>query len=249
MGKLLIGIVIGAVLGGVLTFFLFVGVPRASQRPGAPIQPPDQNAAAGTAQIVLKQEFFNEVLGTIFRDMNDPAFQLSSFEGTEAGFRPGYAAFQDQQQCDGRINILPEGSGVPTQLRFDNGRIAAPLAFAGNYNSMFGCLQFTGWAQTDLELRYDSEQQAVFGVLNVTTVNLDGVNPVLVGLVTPLVQTTLNNRVNPIKILDGKQIGINVPIASTGSNLQATVRDVRAEIVDTTLNLYVVYDFHAGTAP
>ncbi len=249
MGKLLIGIVIGLIVGGALTFLLFVGVPQASQRPGNPIQPPDQNPAAGTAQIVLRQDFFNEILGTIFRDMNDPAFQLSSSDSRDEGmFEPGYAALQDQPVCDGRISILPEGSGVPTQLRFEGGRIAAPLAFSGSYNTMFGCIQFTGWAQTDLELRYDGEQQAVFGVLNVTTVNLDGVNPILGGLVTPLVQSTLNNRVNPIKILDGKQIGVNMPIASTGGNLQATVKDVRAEVVETALNLYVVYEFRGAPA-
>ena len=74
--------------------------------------------------------------------------------------------------------------------------------------------------------------------------NLDGINPIIGGFVTPLVQTTLNNRVNPIQILQGKQIAINVPIASTGGNLQANVTDVRAEFKDNALNLYVIYAFN-----
>ena len=244
MAKFWIGLIIGLAAGGAIIFFTFVGVPRSAVRPGEPIKAPDANGQAGTAQIVLKQDFFNEVLGAIFRDMNDPAFQLSS---VEKGTGPGsyeYAAFQDQPQCDGKITILPTGSGVQTGLKFDNNRIAAPLAFTGSYSSIFGCIQFTGWAQANLELRFDNAQQAVFGVINVETVNLDGVNPVIGGLVTPLVQSTLNSRVNPIRILDAKQIAIDTPIASTGGRLQASVKDVRANLADNALNLFVTYDFH-----
>ncbi|MEO7538825.1 MAG: hypothetical protein ABIV21_02275 [Pyrinomonadaceae bacterium] len=245
MAKLLIGVLIGLIAGGAITFFTFVGVPRSTVRPGEPIKAPDANAQAGTAQIVLKQDFFNEVLGAIFRDMNDPAFQLSSTEkGNGSGMGYEYSAFQEQPQCDGKISILPTGSGVQTGLKFDSNRIAAPLAFTGNYNSIFGCIQFTGWAQANLELRFDSAQQAVFGVINVETVNLDGVNPVIGGLVTPLVQSTLNSRVNPIRILDAKQIAIDTPIASTGGRLQANVKDVRANLSENALNLFVTYDFH-----
>jgi hypothetical protein len=246
MAKFLIGILVGLIVGGVITFFTFVGVPRASQRPGEPIKAPEGNEAGGTAQIVLKQDFFNEVLGAIFRDMNDPAFQLSSIDRSVGS--PEYAAFQDAPACDGKITILPEGSGVQTALKFDNNRIAAPLAFTGSYNSMFGCIQFSGWAQANLELRFDNTQQTVFGVINVETVNLDGVNPVIGGIVTPLVQSTLNSRVNPIRILDAKQIAVNMPIASTGGNLQADVKDVRANLSDNALNLFVTYEFRGGPA-
>jgi len=243
MARFLIGLIIGLIAGGAIIFFTFVGVPRSATRPGEPIKPPDATTPGGTAQIVLKQDFFNEVLGAIFRDMNDPAFQLSSAGRPASGYQ--YAAFQDSA-CDGKITILPEGSGVQTALKFDNNRIAAPLAFTGSYNSIFGCVQFTGWAQANLELRFDSGQQSVFGVINVETVNLDGVNPVIGGLVTPLVQSTLNSRVNPIKILDARQIAIDVPIASTGGKLQANVSDVRADLAANALNLFVTYNFHGS---
>ena len=246
MAKILIGILIGVLVGGALTFYFFVGVRRASQIPGAPIQPPDAVIPAGTVQIALPKEFFNEVLGTIFRDMNDPAFQLAA-SGADR-LRAEQALFQETPACESRITILPEGSGVQTALRFDNNRISAPLAFTGSYNSMFGCMNFTGWAQANLELRFDSAQQAVFGIINVETVNLDGLNPVLSGLVTPLVQTSLNGRVNPIRMIDGNQIALDVPIASTGGRLQASVKDVRAELRDNGLNLFITYEFHGSPA-
>jgi hypothetical protein len=66
--------------------------------------------------------------------------------------------------------------------------------------------------------------------------------------VTPLVQTTLNNRVNPIPVLQGQQIALNVPIASANGNLRANVKDVRAEFKENALNLYVVYEFSGSAA-
>lgn len=244
-----VGSLVGLAAGVILTFYLFVGVPRAALAPGNPIQPPDPaGSPAGTAQIILKQEFFNEVLKTIFRDMNAPSFPLSltenSAEKNPAG--PAYAMLQDG--CDGRITLLPEGSGVQSVLRFENNKIVAPLAFRGSYNSMLGCLNFTGWTEANLELRFDPAQQAVVGQLNIETVNLDGVTSFLGGIVTPLVQKTLNQRVNPIQILQGKQIALNLPIAATGGNMKATVKDVRAEIKGDALNLYVIYEFNGKPA-
>jgi len=244
MPKILIGLIIGMLIGGALVFYFFVGVPRAGQNPGSPIQPPDATQQAGTAQITLKQDFFNQVLAVIFRDMNDPAFQLAA-SGQSNEPRIWQAAFQSEA-CDGRITVLPEGSGVATAVRFENNQISAPLAFSGSYNSPIGCLNFTGWAQANLELRYDAALQSVFGRINVETVNLDGVNPILSGFVTPIVQTTLNNRVNPIAILSGQQIAINAPIVSAAGVLKANVQDVRAEIRDNALNLFVIYDFTGG---
>ncbi len=251
MGKLIGGILIGLIAGAAITFYFFVGVPSASQLPGAPILPPDPGVSAGTAQIVLRQEFFNQLLLTIFRDMKRPAFPLIA-ESAPVGSSPGgyqYAAFQEPLACDGNITILPEGSGVQTGLRLDNNRIAAPLAFSGSYNSPFGCLQFTGWAQANLELRFDSAGQTVFGHINVETVNLDGVNPIVNRFVTPLVQSTLNTRVNPIQILQVKQIAIDIPVKSTGGKLQAGVKDVRAEVKDSAVNLYVIYEFSGAPIP
>ena len=231
MGRLVIGLIIGLLLGGALTFYFFVGVPRAVKAPGTPIQPPDPNGVpGGAAQIVLRQQFLSEALGTIFREMNPPAFPLSD----------------PSADCEGRITIQQEGSGVQTGVSFDNNRISAPLAFTGSYASPFGCVRFSGWAQSNFEMRFDPQGQMVFGQINVETVNLDGVNPVISGLVTPLVQSTLNTRVNPVRILDGKQIAINLPVAAANGNLQAAVTDVRGEVKDNALNLYVIYDFAGG---
>ncbi|MEP6945955.1 MAG: hypothetical protein ABJA02_08565 [Acidobacteriota bacterium] len=244
MGKLLAGLLIGILFGGVITFFTFVGVPRAAQLPGTPIALPDPNSNAGTAELVLKQDLLNDILQTIFRDMGSPAFQLTGIQDDQVTTGPAESAvFASQNACDGKISVLPQGSGVTTGVNFENGRIAAPLAFSGSYNSPFGCIKFTGWAKAILELRFDASRQTVYGQLDVETVNLDGVNPLLSGLITPIVQSTINSRVNPIEILRGEQIAPEIKLASTGGNLKAAVKDVRAEAKGDALNLFIIYTF------
>lgn len=243
----LLGSLLGLIIGSALVFFFFGGAPRAANAPpGIPIQPPDAGGVPpGTAQIVLRQDFFNQILQTIFRDMSAPSFPLNLTGQNNVENREvvRYGLLQSGSGCEGKITLLPEGSGVQTGLRFQENRLTAPLAFSGSTSVFGSCIQFTGWAQANLELRYDVEQQSVFGQINVETVNLDGVIPVISSFVTPIVQSTINQRVNPIQVLQGKQIALNVPINATNGNLQANVKDVRAEVKDNALNLYVIYDF------
>lgn len=231
MGRLIIGIVIGLIVGGVATYFLFVGNPHSSKRPGEIVRQPDAaGVPPGTAQVVIRQDLLNTALQAIFHDLKPPTFPLGS--GGDAS-------------CQSSITILPQGSGVQTGVQFENNRLNVPLAFSGSY-SFGGCYQFSGWAQSNLELRFDQNTQSVFGVVNVETVNLDGVNPVVSGFVTPIVQSTINQRVNPIKIIDGKQLGVDLPIVASGGDLKAAVNDVRAEVKDNALNLFVIYGFNGG---
>jgi hypothetical protein len=243
MGRILIGFLIGLLIGGALAFYLFAGAPRSVKAPGIPIKAPEAgDPPPGTATVVLNQQFFNTILQTIFRDMNAPSFPLGTAKNAE--IREGVRFGLLQSACESRITLKPEGSGVVTAVQFQDGRITTPLAFTGNYNvPLVGCTAFSGWAETNLDLRFDEAQQNVLGQINVQTVNLDGVSPIASGFVTPLVQSTLNSRVNPIEILRGQQIALNLPIRASDGNLQARVKDVRSEIKENALHLYVTFDF------
>jgi hypothetical protein len=239
MRNLIIGLILGLLVGAVAVYFTFVGVPRSDKRPGDAIRPPDAQSHP-TAQVILKQDLLNQVLSTIFQQMNPPSFPL-------AAMREGNDRYQimnaEQPVCDSRIQVLQEGSGVRTGVSFKDGKISAPMAFTGQYNSMFGCIPLQGWAEAHLDLRFDAGQQSVYGIVTVDTVNLDGVNPVVSGIVTPLVQGSLNQRVNPILLLRGDQIGMNVPVASAGGNLKASASDIRAEVKDDGVIFSVDYKF------
>ena len=150
---------------------------------------------------------------------------------------------QNEGGCESKITLKPEGSGVKTGVRLENGKIFAPLAFTGSKYLFGNCFEFSGWAQANLKLNFDEAQQTVFGQIEVETVNLDGITPVIGGIITPFVQSSLNQRVNPITILRGQQIALSLPIAATEGTLNARVKDVRSEIKDNALNLFITYDF------
>jgi hypothetical protein len=234
----------GIVLGALLILF-FLGAPRGKPMPGVPVRAPDPNSppAGGTALVTLDEKFFDALLGTIFRDMGGPSFRLSSMmKDAPAGsleFIP--AAFQGG--CPNVVVLAPEGSGTKTSVRFTGGKVIAPLAFSGSYNALGICLNFKGSAQATVELYFEQDKQTVYGRINVETVNLEGVPPGAGGVVTLFVQRAINERVNPLEVLRAPQLALNVPVEATGGMLKAQVKDVRAEVLDGSLRMYITYDF------
>ena len=239
-------LIVGVILGALGVYFLLVGAPRANRLPGEPVKPPDAGGdPPGTALLVLNEPFFDTVLQTIFRDMNQPSFPLqlgeNRGEGDRGEMRLETTSFQ--AACPSAVTLLPEGSNVKTSVKITNGKIMAPLAFSGSYNSILGCVRFTGWAQANLQLRFDQAQQTVYGQLNVEGVNLDGAPPVVGSVVTGLVQAAINQRVNPIQILQGHQLRLSLPVKASDGTLNAQVKDVRSEVKDGQLALHITYEF------
>ena len=237
----------GLVLGGALVFFLFVGAPRAKPLPGSPVKPPEPGGdPPGTALVTLDEKFFDTLLGTIFRDLGAPTFplQFTSLRDEPQGaevFRR--AVFQGG--CADAVVIAPQDSNVKTGVRLTEGKIMAPLAFSGSYNAFGSCINFKGWAQANVELRFDQAQQTVYGQITVEGVNLEGTSPIVGGIVTPLVQRAINERVNPLEIMRSSQLTLAVPVKASNGTLKAQVKDVRAEVKEGLLNLHITYDFTA----
>lgn len=246
--KYILTLLAGIVVGGLLVFFLLVGAPSAGRLPGAPVKPPEAGGdPPGTAVIVLDDRFFDTVLTTIFRDMNAPSFplQLTKNQGVGLTDNGRLELTALQGGCPSAVTLLPEGSNVKTGVRIENGKILAPLAFSGSYDApLVGCVKFTGWAQANLVLRFDEAQQAVFGQLNVEGVNVDGAPPVVGSVVTGLVQGAINQRVNPIQILQAHQLRLSVPVKASDGTLNAQVKDVRAKINNGSLELHITYQFN-----
>ena len=198
---LLLGIVLG---GGAAIFFL--GAPSAKSAPGQEVQAPDKGGnPPATVVIAMEQSFFDAVLATTF-NLGTPTFQLGQTQGDE---RIEQALFQGG--CTNAITLLPEGSGVKTGVQFRNGTVYAPMAFTGSYN-LAGCLQFKGWAQTQIKLSFDQEKQTVYGHVDVEGVNLEGVNPIANNFVTVFVQSAINQRVNPLVLVTEQQLSLMIPV-------------------------------------
>ena len=231
---LLLGILLG---GGAAIFFL--GAPRAQMMQGAVVQPPAQGGnPPGTVVIALEQSFIDAVLATTFSGLGTPTFQLGQHrDGVE---RIEQALFQGG--CTNSITLLPEGSGVKTGVQFRNGNVNAPMAFTGSYN-LAGCMQFKGWAQSSIKLSFDQEKQTVFGYVNVDGVNLEGVNPIANTMVTAFVQGAINQRVNPLVLVSEPQLSLMIPVKASNGAVKARAKDVRAEVLDGSLKLYLTYEF------
>jgi hypothetical protein len=232
-------LLVGILLGGAVAIF-FLGVPPAKSAPGRAVQPPDKNGSPpATVVIALDQGFVDAVLSTTFSGLGTPTFQLGQTRGD--GFeRIEHALFQGG--CTNTITLLPEGSGVKTGVQFRNGNVYAPMAFTGSYN-LAGCLQFKGWAQTSIKLYFDQEKQTVYGHVDVEGVNLEGVNPIANNFVTVFVQSAINQRVNPLVLVSEPQLSLMIPVKASNGAVKARAKDVRAEVLEGSLKLYLTFEF------
>lgn len=232
-------LIVGIILGGGGAIY-FLGTPRAHKLPGALVQaPPGGGDAPGTLVMALDDKFFDQVLGSVFRDLGSPSLHLAENDQQESPMRQ--AVFQSG--CNNTITLLPESGGVKTGVQFSGGKILVPLAFNGSYSLLGNCMQFKGWAQSNLQISFDQGKQTVYGQLNVEGVSLEGVAPVANSFVTVFVQNAINERVNPLELLRAPLLVPVIPVKASGGVLKAEVKDVRAEVLEGTLRLHLTYDF------
>ena len=241
--KYIVILLLGVLLGGGAAIF-FLGAPRAKSAPGVAVGAPDPKGdPPGTVVVSLDQGFVDSVLATTFSGLGQPKFNLGKLD--ESNFEE-FKQANFQAGCANTITLLPEGSGVKTGVQFRSGSISAPMAFTGSYNLLGNCMQFKGWAQTSIQLRFDQPKQTVYGTVNVEGVNLEGVSPVANNFVTVFVQTAINERVNPLILVNERQLSLLIPIKASNGNVKANAKDVKVEILDGSLKLHVSYDFSAS---
>ena len=233
-------LLIGLLLGAVATAYL-LGAPRGPSLPGSPVKAPEKAGdTSGTVAVTIDEKFFDALLGTIFQKLGPPQLKLSQ-ANSDSLMQP--AAFQNV--CSDVLVLNQEGNNVRTAVRFTGGKITAPLAFSGSYSVLGQCLQFKGTARASVDLSFDQNNQTVFGALNVDEVVLDNVVPLFSALVTAFVRKAINDRVNPFEVLRVSQLTLTLPIQATGGSLKAFVKDVRSEVQEGSLRLYLIYQFDA----
>ncbi len=240
MKRNLVVLVGGLLLGAAATVY-FLGAPRSQSLPGTPVGPPDRSKeTSGTVTVTVDEKFFDSLLGTIFQKLGPPQLKLSQNQ-VELPIQP--AAFQTG--CNDVIVLNPEVGNVKTGVRLTGGKITAPLAFSGSYSILGKCVQFKGTARTTVDLSFVQDKQIVFGQLNIDEVALDDIPMVVSGMVTAFVRRTINEQVNPFEVLRVSQLALALPIRASGGSLKAQVKDVRSEVQEGSLRLYLTYDFSA----
>jgi len=235
-------ILIGGLLLGAIATAYFLGAPKGQALPGTPLRPPDPGGdSSGTVAVTVDEKFFDSLLSTIFRQLGPPQLKLSQNQNQEPPIRP--AVFQSS--CSDVLVLNPEGSNVKTGVRFTGGKITAPLAFTGSYSVLTKCVQFKGTAKATVDLSFDQSRQTVFGQLNVEDVMLDDVPPLISTLVTAFVRKTIAEKLNPFEVLQVSQLNLSLNVQASGGSVKARVKDVRAEVQEGALKLYLTYDFSA----
>ena len=197
------------------------------------VSPP---AAELTATI--SEQFPNSFLAAIFANLKAPSMPLV----ITAADKDRSAA--ESYGCPNVITLQQEEAGVRTAVKFEPGRITAPLAFAGSYNStLLGCLEFRGWANTDWTLEFDRSRQSLLARVHVVEVHLTNIPRLANDSLARVVQTAIDSRVNPIEVMKLDQLSgrVQVPPAKGALRLQATA--VRPEVTAGNLQLHISYEF------
>lgn len=128
-------------------------------------------------------------------------------------------------------------------MRFRDGKILAPLAFAGNYNPPFvGCVAFSGWAESSIDLEFDQNAQRLVARVRVLNVNLNGTGGIGGSVVAKLVQSSIDKRINPIELFQLSKLSFAVPLKGSGE-LSMRAVGLRHELQNGTINVVVTYEF------
>jgi hypothetical protein len=204
-------------------------------------------AQAQSAEVTI--QFFETLLDAIFNNSQPLEFPLSANSPKSKVSAPisrsSFAANQfGDSFCQEKITVMREMNGVRTGVKFRDGKIYAPIAFTGTYNPPFvGCVDFQGWADTNIELEFDKAKQTLYGRARVNNVQLGSVANLAGGLIARFVQSSIDKKINPIEILKTDRLDFVVPIRQTNSSLRLKANDMRYEVGENLINIRVNLEF------
>ena len=206
--------------------------------------------------ISFSEQFFDAILDAVFQNGGALEFPLASsfdnqremtdiaFAGDESFFVKSFVP--SPLACTEKLRLLREINGVRTSVRFRDGRIYSPLAFSGGYRPPFvGCVEFAGWAETNIDLEFDQSAQRLVARVRVLNVNLNGTGGIGGAVIARMLQSSIDKKVNPIEIFKLEKVSFMVPVQnSTVVRMKAI--SVRHEISNGVMNIHITYDFLKG---
>ena len=193
--------------------------------------------------ISLSEQFFDSLIDAIYQNSPPPEFQLSK-DSSPADQRTQINAFAPKTSgpCSS-VTLLRENKSVRTAVRLRDGRIQAPVAFTGNYSPpLIGCVEFSGSADTTVELIFDKASQKLFGRVKVNSVNLTGTAGIGGSIVARMVQSSIDKKLNPIELVNLDKLSFPFTLQNQ-VKLRMRAADVRHEVVPGALNIIITYEF------
>ena len=154
---------------------------------------------------------------------------------------------QSSANCASEIRLKRENASTRTAVHFENGKLVGLLAFAGAYNqSLMGCIEFTGSANTDVTLEYDANRRAVLARFYVREIHLNNTPAMLNGPLLSMVQSAIDRRYNPVEVVTLDKLSTRLEIQPAGGALQLRAKEIRPEVTPSALTLHIIYEFVKG---
>lgn len=200
--------------------------------------------------VSLNETLFDALLDSVFQNVEPFEFPLS--QNGQPIDRPQIipASFDNSLNktaaCTESVRIMREVDGVRTAVRFRDGKIYVPLAFTGRYSPpLVGCVDFAGWAESNIDLEFDEAGQRVIGRVRVLNVNLSGTGGIGGTVIAKMIQGAVDKRLNPIEVVSLDKLHFMLPIRGSG-RVRARAVTVRPEVGNTTISLHITYSFEKG---
>jgi len=204
---------------------------------------------AAEIKLTFSEQFFDALLEAVFTNLDAPGVSLSSQTGSEEVRKENVngpfteVSYPGGQVCEEAIKLRKEVDGVRTAVRFRQGKIYAPIAFVGTYNPpLIGCIEFQGWAETNIDLAFNARKNALVGNAKVLSVNLSGTGGVGSTLIARMVQSSIDRKINPIEIISLEKLSFTVPIRESG-DLRMSALNLRHQVNDRSLDVFIKYEF------
>ena len=178
--------------------------------------------------LTLNEQFMDAAIDAVLQKGEPPAIDLRGEQTDPA--------------CREAIRLRRDSGGVKSSVRFRDGKIIAPIAFVGNFKlPLVGCIDFAGSAETTIDLEFDATGQRILAHAKVSSVSLDGTGGVGRSLLARLVQSSVDERVNPIEIVKLERLSFLFPLQNTGT-LRLVPTGFRYTVQNGGINLHVAYD-------
>ena len=109
-----------------------------------------------------------------------------------------------------------------------------------------GCVEFSGWAESEVILEFDSTRSAVIARFRLRDVHLNNTPAMLNSPLLNMVQGTIDRRYNPVELFTLEQLSTRANIQPAGGALRLQATDVRPEITPAGVTLHISYEFRRG---
>src|SRR5215831_644409 len=212
-----------------------VGSPCLAQESNATRERRAPAGPTAEATVTINDQFLNAFLTAMFDNLHEPSMPLTM------------GGAQSSANCASEIRLKRENASTRTSVHFENGKIVGTLAFAGAYNqSLMGCIDFTGAANTDVNLEYDATRRAVLARFYVREIHLNNAPAMLNGPLLSMVQSAIDRRYNPVEVFTLEKLSTRIEIAPAGGALQLRAKEVRTDIAPGAITLHIIYEFVKG---